>query len=186
MPWPGGSIVMITGPSRSSAGMARRNHRRRRTLVATGLAAVVVATFLPLSVLTASASTSTTAPTPPAPPSAPPPATTAQPDHPILTAMPAADPPAKVLPAPPAVAAGSPGQELVERRTATSKTFVGAHPGEFRTEVYPAPVHYRDAQGQWADIKANWALRQAGAATTAPTASTCRWRTAPLTPPSDR
>ncbi|MDQ4070904.1 MAG: hypothetical protein M3203_15755, partial [Actinomycetota bacterium] len=44
------------------------------------------------------------------------------------------------------------GEELVERRTATSKTFAGERPGELRSELYAGPVHYRDAQGRWLPI----------------------------------
>ena len=64
--------------------------------------------------------------------------------------------PAKVLPPLPSGASlGTRGQELVDRRTATSKTFVGERPGELRTELYASPLHYRDSRGRWADIDAD-------------------------------
>jgi hypothetical protein len=49
-------------------------------------------------------------------------------------------------PAPPA------GTELVELRTATSKTVTTERAGVFETRVFPAPVHFRDGQGLWRDI----------------------------------
>ncbi|MGH9279164.1 MAG: DNRLRE domain-containing protein [Acidimicrobiales bacterium] len=50
------------------------------------------------------------------------------------------------------MAQAKPGEELVDRRTANSRTFVGDEPGQLRTELYDAPVHFKDAQGRWADI----------------------------------
>ena len=88
-----------------------------------------------------------TAPLVPPADNRPAPDTTPPPGYPIPTVQAAPADPANVLPSPPAVAFGSPGQEVVDRRTASSKTFVGDHPGELRTEVYAAPVHYKDAQG---------------------------------------
>lgn len=42
--------------------------------------------------------------------------------------------------------------ELVDRRTATTKTFATDRPGAFVTESSAAPVHFRDPQGRWQDI----------------------------------
>ncbi|MDP9421078.1 MAG: DNRLRE domain-containing protein [Actinomycetota bacterium] len=42
-------------------------------------------------------------------------------------------------------------QELVERRTEDSRTFVGQD-GKFETVFYGGPIHYRDARGQWQPI----------------------------------
>ncbi|MGH9222546.1 MAG: DNRLRE domain-containing protein [Acidimicrobiales bacterium] len=53
---------------------------------------------------------------------------------------------------PPALPQVKPGEELVDRRTANSKTFVGDQPGQLRTALYDGPVHFKDAQGRWADI----------------------------------
>ncbi|MGH9224174.1 MAG: GDSL-type esterase/lipase family protein [Acidimicrobiales bacterium] len=53
---------------------------------------------------------------------------------------------------PPVLAQAKPGEELVDRRTASSKTFAGDQPGQLRTELYDGPVHFKDAQGRWADI----------------------------------
>lgn len=44
-----------------------------------------------------------------------------------------------------------PGREIIERRTATSKTFTGRVPGELETRVYPQPVHYRSGE-RWEKI----------------------------------
>lgn len=127
-----------------------------------GLTLALVAMILPLAPMAASAQPAgaaaakdppTTAPTPPA---LPPPDATPPSNNPIPSVPAAPGEPATVLPpAPPSSTAGAPGQEIAERRTATSKTFVGDHPGEFRTEVYTAPIHFRDAHGHWADIKDN-------------------------------
>jgi RHS repeat-associated protein len=43
------------------------------------------------------------------------------------------------------------GQEIVGRRTATSRTYADDH-GFLRTRVYPGPVNYRDAAGHWQPI----------------------------------
>lgn len=43
------------------------------------------------------------------------------------------------------------GQEVVDQRTATSKTFAGAEPGVFETRLYGAPVHFQDS-GEWVEI----------------------------------
>ncbi len=132
----------------------------KRAAAAFALTIALVVMILPMAPTAASAQPAgttaandpaTTSPTPPAPP---PPDSTPPSDHPIPSVAAAGGDPATVLPAPPSTPAGTPGQEIVERRTATSKTFVGDHSGEFRTEVYTAPIHYRDAQGRWADIKA--------------------------------
>lgn len=47
------------------------------------------------------------------------------------------------------------GTELVERRTAATKTFATAERGTFRTSTFSGPVHYRDAAGRWAEIDAS-------------------------------
>lgn len=41
---------------------------------------------------------------------------------------------------------------MAERRTETSKTFTGDPPGEFKTELYAAAKHFKDAKGAWVDI----------------------------------
>jgi endonuclease/exonuclease/phosphatase family metal-dependent hydrolase len=53
---------------------------------------------------------------------------------------------------PPMPSAAKAGEELLERRTAASKTFVGDEPGQLRTTVFQAPVHFKDPQGRWVDI----------------------------------
>jgi YD repeat-containing protein len=45
-----------------------------------------------------------------------------------------------------------PGQELVERRTARSRTFVGEAPDSYVTETFAAPIHYQDDDGNWLEI----------------------------------
>jgi endonuclease/exonuclease/phosphatase family metal-dependent hydrolase len=40
----------------------------------------------------------------------------------------------------------------MDRRTETSKTFTGDHPGEFKTELYAGAEHFKDANGAWIDI----------------------------------
>lgn len=60
--------------------------------------------------------------------------------------------PASVLPPPPAVSRPKPGEELLDRRTATSKTFIADELGQLRTTLYEAPVHFKDAQGRWVGI----------------------------------
>lgn len=53
---------------------------------------------------------------------------------------------------------GTPGDrtaglaEIIERRTANSKTFYSGTPGRFIARVSGAPMHYREAAGRWADI----------------------------------
>ena len=55
--------------------------------------------------------------------------------------------------APPAnTRAPAPGEELVERRTETSKTFATEKPGKFLTRVASEPIHFRSADGRWSDI----------------------------------
>lgn len=83
-----------------------------------------------------------------------PPDTTPPPEHPVPSASAAPGDPSTLAPAPPAPGP-APGEELLDRRTATSKTFAAEKPGEFVTKLYAAPVHYRDSRGHWADIDAN-------------------------------
>lgn len=109
----------------------------------------------------------TTAPSPPVPPSsfpsAAPTTTSPSPAPPRPSSFP---PVARSLgDAPPAVDAhppglsmigpvpvAAPGEELTDRRTSTSKTFVGDAPGEFRTEIYAQPINYKDERGHWTRI----------------------------------
>jgi hypothetical protein len=44
------------------------------------------------------------------------------------------------------------GEEVVEERTESSKTFVTDAPGVNRTEVYTQPVHYESASGDWLEV----------------------------------
>lgn len=59
---------------------------------------------------------------------------------------------AAVLPAVPSVVKAKPGEEMVERRTADSKTFATDDPDRYVTEIADRPIHYKDAQGRWAPI----------------------------------
>ena len=45
-----------------------------------------------------------------------------------------------------------PGEEIVHRRTATSRTFATATAEKFRTEVFANPIHYRNEAGKWRRI----------------------------------
>jgi hypothetical protein len=71
-------------------------------------------------------------------------------NQPPSAKVPSPDP--AVVGQPPSVPRGKPGDELVERRTASSKTFVADELGQLRTTLYEAPVHFKDAQGRWIDI----------------------------------
>ncbi len=82
-----------------------------------------------------------TAPAAPPLSSRPSPDTTPPTDHPVPEATAPAPDLAAVGPPPVATAAPRPAQELVERRTATSKTFSTERPGELRTELHAGPVH---------------------------------------------
>lgn len=135
---------------------ARTSRNRPRPIAAVlVVVTALMGALLPFTANAASAQTaSPSATSPPTPPAAgrPAPDTTPPADHP-MPSVPAPDAdPAKILPTAPTVAAAPAGQEVVSLRTATSKTFVGDHPGELRTEVYTAPVHYKDAKGNWVDI----------------------------------
>ena len=46
----------------------------------------------------------------------------------------------------------SAGDEVVERRTATSKTFATADADRFTTKISAAPIHYRGGNGRWLDL----------------------------------
>ncbi len=90
------------------------------------------------------------------------PSSPAQESSPVGTASPPAEnpapppPPAPVIP-PPSAGRGDVSQapgltaEIKDRRTATSRTF-GNRDGTFTTEVYPTPIHYQAAPGDWRDI----------------------------------
>lgn len=54
---------------------------------------------------------------------------------------------------PPAVKAWTPKQELTEKRTASSRTFTGAKPGQFETRLYSDAVNFKK-DGEWAEIDA--------------------------------
>ena len=72
--------------------------------------------------------------------------------NPVPDVPPAVVDPASALPSPPPIPRPKPGEELFDRRTAASKTFVGEEPGQLRTTVFQAPVHFKDPQGRWVDI----------------------------------
>lgn len=44
-----------------------------------------------------------------------------------------------------------PGDEVIEQRTESSKTFVGEEPGLFETRVFTEPVHVATDEG-WVDV----------------------------------
>lgn len=70
-------------------------------------------------------------------------------ENPVATNPPIVNPPDNVpvqLPA---------GTEIVDRRTATSKTFATQDPMQFKSTFYSGPVHYQDAQGKWQEIETN-------------------------------
>lgn len=56
-------------------------------------------------------------------------------------------------------------QEVVGKRTRTSKTFTTDKPGKLRTKVFSQPVHHRDPQGRWVDIDTTLVERDARLAT---------------------
>ncbi|MGI8984753.1 MAG: RHS repeat domain-containing protein [Acidimicrobiales bacterium] len=60
-----------------------------------------------------------------------------------------------------------PGEELLERRTATSKTFVGDEPGQLHAQLFDAAVHFKNAQGRWVDIDDTLAASKDGRRTNA-------------------
>lgn len=51
-----------------------------------------------------------------------------------------------------------PSDEIVERRTLGSKTFVGDSPGHFVTKAHSAPIHYSGANGVMRDLDASLSL----------------------------
>lgn len=117
----------------------------------------------------ASASAASANPQPPLPPevasqtpsssAASPPANVVLPRPPADTASGSADSASAPgsLEAPPSAAPAQPttaqlGPELVDRRTARSKTFATDREGEFVTKMSPVPLHFKDAQGRWQEI----------------------------------
>lgn len=62
---------------------------------------------------------------------------------------------------PPDLGPAKQGAEVVDRRTATTKTFATDRPGEFVTELSAAPVHYQ-AGGRWLDIDTTLSLARDG------------------------
>src|SRR4051812_7465550 len=50
---------------------------------------------------------------------------------------------------------GPDGNEVLDLRTATTKTFAVGD-GRFRTIAYSSPVHFLDDSGTWQDIDARW------------------------------
>lgn len=54
-----------------------------------------------------------------------------------------------------AAPSGGDEDELVDERTATTKTFTTDEPGVYRTEVYPEPVHFEADPGEWVEIDAS-------------------------------
>jgi len=54
----------------------------------------------------------------------------------------------------PAVQAWTPQKELIEKRTASSRTFAGAKPGQFETRLYSDAVNFKKGS-EWAEIDAN-------------------------------
>ncbi|MDQ3933627.1 MAG: DNRLRE domain-containing protein [Actinomycetota bacterium] len=47
----------------------------------------------------------------------------------------------------------TPGQELIDKRTRTSKTFASADGRGYVSRLFPAPVHYKDEGGDWQEIE---------------------------------
>jgi lysophospholipase L1-like esterase len=52
---------------------------------------------------------------------------------------------------PPPVKAWTPNQELIEKRTASSRTFSGTKPGQFETRLYSDAVNF-EKDGKWVEI----------------------------------
>ena len=46
---------------------------------------------------------------------------------------------------------GNEKTEVVGKRTQTSKTFNNSD-GTYTTEIYEAPIHFKDSKGNWKDI----------------------------------
>ncbi|MEX0790253.1 MAG: DNRLRE domain-containing protein [Actinomycetota bacterium] len=78
-----------------------------------------------------------------------------------------ADSPPKAYPvapstgSPPKVKRWVPNQELVEKRTATSKTFMGEKPGQLETRLYSDAVHFKDG-AKWTEIDSGLSGRTGG------------------------
>lgn len=62
----------------------------------------------------------------------------------------------------PAISNPNAGDELTEKRTATSKTFAGTKAGEFKTEIHSGPVHFKDSAGNWKEIDTSLAPLERG------------------------
>lgn len=143
--------------------MSTRGCARRRQLSVVSLFLVCAL----MSVLPVSPTKAQTAPKPgpPGSPLASPPA----PDltSPPATPLPASSPPASadptsVLGALPTPSGYRAGVELMDRRTETSKTFTGDHPGELKTELYAGAKHFKDAKGAWMDIDTELSASKGG------------------------
>lgn len=134
-------------------GPTRARSASLRACVTVALTVATLATSLQLGYGAAAAQTAPSSSLPPSPPGSFPPVdgTAAKSGkQPPSVNVPTPDP--AVAGRPPALPQVKAGQELVDRRTVNSKTFVGGQPGQLRTEFYDEPVHFKDAQGRWADI----------------------------------
>lgn len=146
-------------------------------LVAVALVGTQIA-FMAAPAIAVPAVTSTTGPPDPtvrrsAPVSSPPPPVPGSvPTLPVVQQAQASTPPPPSAPAPsldatqvltpPDLGPAKQGAELVDRRTANTKTFATDRPGAFVTESSAAPVHYRDAKGRWQDIDTTLRLAKDG------------------------
>lgn len=139
----------ITG----TAGPTRTRSVPPRVWVTVALTLTMLATSLQLGNGAAAAQTAPSSASPPSSPGSFPPVDSAAGKNgkkPPSVTIPSPDP--AVVGRPPALPQVKAGQELVDRRTANSKTFAGDQPGQLRTEFHDGPVHFQDAQGRWADI----------------------------------
>ncbi|HVF06312.1 MAG TPA: polymorphic toxin-type HINT domain-containing protein [Frankiaceae bacterium] len=53
------------------------------------------------------------------------------------------------------------GEEVLGKRTRTSKTFASDIPGRFETKVFSQPIHHRNERGEWIDIDTDLVERDA-------------------------
>lgn len=115
---------------------------RRASIGMVALVMIAAATGLPASAGTAQ----------PPPPSAPvrPPVI----PEPAPASSRVSSPP---IPGGPVRARANAGEEIIDRRTERSKTFATDRPGQYRTELYPERVHYRDATGAYRPIDSDLA-----------------------------
>ena len=142
-------MVANTGIGRL-AGRARKHSVSHRACVTVAMALAVMASPLQLGNGAAAAQTAPSGP-----------ASTPSSFPPVDPSAPTSKPPPEVeVPIPDVASVGKPsvppapkpGEELLDRRTVNSKTFTTDKPGELRTELYEAPVHFKDPQGRWTAI----------------------------------